>query len=111
MCTKTNSTGSISTNKTLGWWLGKCKGRVRDKAEIGIVTGSVRIKHDDSESCRRDEKCTRGSLLVHYVGKYPETVSSGDIDNPYWTNEITFEDVLELEKRVLCERVETLRWM
>jgi hypothetical protein len=68
---------------------------VRGKAEIGIVTGSVGIEHDDSESCRRDETCTRGSLLVS------ETVSSGDIDNRIGPMRLTFDGVLDREKCTL----------
>jgi hypothetical protein len=55
------------------------------------MTGSVGIEHDDSESCRRDEICARGSLLVHYVCKYSEAVSSGDIDNCIGPMRLTFD--------------------
>jgi hypothetical protein len=75
---------------------------VRDKTEIGIVTGSVGIEHDDSESCRRDETCTRGSSL-----SVSETVSSGDIDNGIGPMRLTFDGVLDGEK-CICEWVETL---
>jgi hypothetical protein len=68
---------------------------MRGKAEIGIITGSVGIEHDDSESFRRDKTCTRGSLSLS------ETVSSGNIDNRIWPMRLTFDGVLDREKCTL----------